>query len=146
MKCESKVSIITVCINEAARIRETAESVVGQTYRDFEWIVQDGGSTDGTLDILKEYMSSITVLLSEKDSGVYDAMNKGISRAKGEYCIFMNGGDYFYDHDVIKRFCRHKRISDICYGAISEIKSSGKERIKFDSEILDLRKHLYSSV
>jgi len=83
-----KFSIITVCFNEAAHIRETCESVVEQSCKDFEWIVVDGGSTDGTLKIVEEYRERITVLISESDNGIYHAMNKGIQRANGEYLIF----------------------------------------------------------
>ena len=83
-----KFSIITVCFNEVAHIRETCEGVVGQSCEDFEWIVVDGGSMDGTVEILEEYREKITVLISESDNGIYHAMNKGIQRANGEYLIF----------------------------------------------------------
>lgn len=97
-----KLSIITICYNEK-EIRRTCESIVKQTWQDFEWIVVDGGSTDGTLDILNEYKERINILISEKDNGIYNAMNKGIKLAKGEWLNFMNGGDCFYDNDALKK-------------------------------------------
>ena len=97
-----KLSIITVCFNEK-EIRRTCESICGQTWQDFEWIVVDGGSTDGTLDILNEYKYRINLLISEKDDGIYDAMNKGILHAKGKWLSFMNGGDCFYDNSVLEK-------------------------------------------
>lgn len=97
-----KLSVITICFNEK-QIRRTCESIVSQTWQDFEWIVIDGGSTDGTLDILAEYKERIDTLVSEKDNGIYDAMNKGIKLAKGEWLSFMNGGDSFYSADVLEK-------------------------------------------
>lgn len=94
-------SIITVCRNECSKIRLTCESVLSQTYKGYEWIVIDGASTDGTLEILEEYKDRIDCLISEDDTGVYNAMNKGISKALGQYLIFMNGGDRFSDAGVM---------------------------------------------
>lgn len=98
-----KLSIITVCLNQARDIARTCESVVRQTWRDFEWIVVDGGSTDGTVDILEQYRSRCAALVSEPDSGVYNAMNKGLARAAGEYVLFLNGGDRLVGDDVLGR-------------------------------------------
>ena len=97
-----KLSVITICYNEK-NIRKTCESIVSQTWQDFEWIVVDGGSTDGTLDILNEYKDRINILISEPDKGIYNAMNKGIKRASGEWLNFMNGGDSFYNKDVLQK-------------------------------------------
>jgi glycosyltransferase involved in cell wall biosynthesis len=96
-------SIITVCLNEAGSIRATCDSICAQSFRDFEWIVIDGGSTDGTLKILEDYEETINFLMSESDHGIYDAMNKGLRRAEGEYVIFMNAGDCFAGLDVLAR-------------------------------------------
>lgn len=95
-------SIITVCFNERDKIRLTCESMVAQTFRDFEWIVIDGGSSDGTLEILRTFESSMATLVSEPDEGIYDAMNKGIKLATGRYLLFMNGGDFFAKNDVLE--------------------------------------------
>ena len=94
-------SIITVCYNEAAHIRETLDSIVRQTCKDYELIVVDGGSTDGTKDILEQYASHFAWWCSEPDKGIYNGMNKGVAHATGEYVIFMNGGDKFYSGDVL---------------------------------------------
>ena len=96
-----RFSVITVCRNEALNIRATCESIISQGFEDFEWIVIDGASTDGTLDILHEYAENIGVLISEPDTGIYDAMNKGAARAAGEYLIFMNGGDRFASTEAL---------------------------------------------
>ena len=97
-----KLSVITICYNEK-NIRKTCESIVGQSWQDFEWIVVDGGSTDGTLDVLNEYRDRIDMLISEPDNGIYNAMNKGIARARGEWLNFMNGGDAFCDKTVLEQ-------------------------------------------
>ena len=110
-----KFLIITVCFNEVTHIRETCESVVGQSCVDFEWIVVDGGSTDRTVEILEEYREKITVLISESDNGIYHAMNKGIQRAKGEYLIFLNGGDSFVDKDILQGV-KDELSADLIYG------------------------------
>jgi glycosyltransferase involved in cell wall biosynthesis len=94
-------SIVTICRNEVDSIRATCDSICTQTFRDFEWMVVDGGSTDGTLEILKEYEGDIHCLISESDSGIYNAMNKGAVNANGKYLIFMNGGDCFASSDAL---------------------------------------------
>lgn len=98
-----KYSIITVNYNNKEGLRKTIESVVSQTCRDYEFIVIDGASTDGSAEVLKEYDSHITYWVSEPDKGVYFAMNKGIAQAKGDYLNFMNSGDCFYYEDVLSR-------------------------------------------
>ncbi|MDR0678536.1 MAG: glycosyltransferase, partial [Holosporaceae bacterium] len=85
---ETLLSVITICYNQPD-IEETCESIVAQTFQDFEWIVIDGGSTDGTLKKLRKYKNRINVFVSEKDEGRYHAMNKGIRYAKGKYLNFL---------------------------------------------------------
>ena len=97
-----KLSIITICYNEP-NIEKTCESIINQTWQDFEWIVIDGGSTDGTLEILNKYKTRINKLISEPDKGIYNALNKGIKFAKGEWLNFMNGGDRFCDNLVLEK-------------------------------------------
>lgn len=91
---QPKVSIITVCLNSANTIRDTIESVINQTYQNIEYIIIDGGSTDGTIDIIREYEPCITKWVSEPDNGIYDAMNKGIKMATGEIIGIVNSDDY----------------------------------------------------
>lgn len=111
-----KYSIITVNYNNQKGLRKTIESVICQTFRDFEYIVIDGGSTDGSTDILKEYDEHITYWVSEPDKGIYNAMNKGIVHAKGEYLNFMNSGDCFYNHEVLEHVNKHQLLQDIIVG------------------------------
>lgn len=98
-----KLSIITINLNNVEGLRRTVDSVVGQIYRDFEWIVVDGGSVDGSLELIEEYSDRITWWVSEPDSGIYNAMNKGILASHGEYLLFLNSGDYLHDRDVLHK-------------------------------------------
>lgn len=96
-----RYSVITINYNNIKGLRHTIDSVVNQTYDNYEYIIIDGGSTDGSLDIIKRYNDYITYWVSEKDRGIYHAMNKGVAQAHGDYCIFMNSGDCFYDREVL---------------------------------------------
>ena len=100
---EKSISIITVCYNAAHLLAKTVESVIEQTYKNIEYIVVDGNSTDNTNDIIAQYRNKISTYLSEPDSGIFDAMNKGISMAKGDLIIFLNAGDYFGDSALISQ-------------------------------------------
>lgn len=111
-----KLSIITINYNNRDGLRKTIESVVNQTYKDFEYIVIDGGSTDGSVDVIKEYTDKIDYWVSEPDKGIYNAMNKGIDVAKGEYLNFMNSGDVFCDIDTIGCVFKGNPNSDIICG------------------------------
>ena len=104
---DKKLSVITICYNIKDEIRRTCESIANQTNHDFEWIVVDGGSTDGTVEILNEYKKHIDVFISEPDKGIYNAMNKGIMQAHGEFLNFMNGGDTFADSNVVADFLNY---------------------------------------
>ncbi|RHJ54940.1 glycosyltransferase family 2 protein [Bacteroides sp. AM10-21B] len=96
-----KISVVTVCYNAADTIERTMLSVLNQTYHDIEYIIIDGGSTDGTVDIIRKYADKIAYWVSEPDKGIYDAMNKGIKVATGEWINFMNAGDIFCDKNVL---------------------------------------------
>lgn len=115
-----KISVITINYNGSIDLERTLRSVVFQKCEDFEYIVIDGGSTDGSLNIINQYKENIDVIISEKDNGVYEAMNKGISFATGDYCIFMNSGDYFYDEFVIENFIKTSPVEDIVSGVCCE--------------------------
>jgi len=95
------VSVVTVVYNGVDVVEETIQSVIQQTYKPIEYIIVDGGSSDGTLDAIIKYKDSIDCLISERDKGIYDAMNKGIAAANGEWVIFMNAGDLLYDNNVL---------------------------------------------
>ncbi|EGR0597522.1 TPA: glycosyltransferase [Vibrio cholerae] len=113
-----KVSIITVCYNSAKTIKDTIESVKSQTYPNIEYIVVDGCSTDSTLDILKDYSDAIDVLLSEKDQGLYDAMNKGLALATGELVGILNSDDVLADHSIIARVVEASKNVEGVYGDV----------------------------
>lgn len=111
-----KFTIITVNYNNRDGLKNTILSVLYQTNKDFEFIIIDGGSTDGSIDVIKQYESHITYWVSEKDNGIYQAMNKGIRQAKGEYLNFMNSGDSFYDANVLDYVDKELDNYDIVVG------------------------------
>lgn len=100
---EIKVSVITICYNNEADIEDTIKSVINQAYPNVEYIIIDGASCDDTLNIIKKYSDKVNKLISEPDSGIYNAMNKGIKSATGDFIIFMNAGDAFYSDDVLEK-------------------------------------------
>ena len=113
----SKISVITVCYNVVDSIEETMLSVLNQTYDNIEYVIIDGGSTDGTVDIIKKYAGKLSYWISESDNGIYDAMNKGIDIATGEYINFMNSGDIFYTNTVIYDVFHSRHTNaEIIYG------------------------------
>lgn len=97
------VSVVTVVYNDCQHIEKTMQSVLGQTYGNVEYIVIDGASTDGTVDLIKNYQEKLAYFTSEKDNGVYYAMNKSIPHIHGEWVIFMNSGDIFNNENVLER-------------------------------------------
>ena len=111
-----KLSVITINYNNCDGLRKTIESVVNQTCTDFEYIIIDGGSTDGSVDLIKEYAGRIDYWVSERDRGCYHAMNKGAKIAQGEYVIFMNSGDSFYTNDVVDAFVQGNPTEDVLCG------------------------------
>lgn len=108
-----KLSIITINYNNADGLYKTAESVRKQTCKQFEWIVIDGGSTDNSVEIIRKYETDISNWVSERDKGIYNAMNKGVSYASGEYCLFLNSGDILFSEDSIKRLLTFDLTADI---------------------------------
>jgi len=111
------ITVITVVFNGEKYLEETIQSVINQTYDNVEYIIIDGASTDGTLDIIKKYAGQIDYWVSEPDGGIYAAMNKGIDVATGEWINFMNAGDHFYVDMTIKNiFMVNKRKYDLLYG------------------------------
>lgn len=125
-----KLSIITVNLNNAEGLRKTIESVVSQTYTDFEYLIIDGGSKDGSVDIIKEYSDKITYWVSEPDKGIYNAMNKGIEKACGDYLLFLNSGDYLFDNKVISNVNNEiKQEDEIIVGNVI-IDYGSKDRVK----------------
>ena len=102
MQNNAKISIVTINYNNPSGLKKTIESVVNQTWKNFEYIIIDGGSTNGDLEIIQYYQDQINYWVSEPDKGVYNAMNKGIKKATGDFIIFMNSGDVFNDNNVLE--------------------------------------------
>lgn len=111
-----KLSIITINLNNREGLQRTIDSVICQTFRDFEWIVIDGGSTDGSRELIEQYADHIAYWVSEPDKGIYNAMNKGIKVAKGEYLQFLNSGDWLYKNTTLGNCFSHNSTADILYG------------------------------
>ena len=111
-----RYSIITINYSDKEGLIRTIKSVINQTSKDFEYIVIDGGSTDGSVDIIKQNADHINYWVSEKDKGVYNAMNKGIAQAKGDYLVFMNAGDCFHTPDILELMCDYQE--DIICGKV----------------------------
>jgi len=122
------ISVITVVYNDEKYLEETIQSVIHQTYVNVEYIIIDGGSTDGTLNIIKKYEDKIDYWVSEKDSGIYDAMNKGINIASGEWINFMNAGDRFYDSKVIEKV--------FSYNVYNEMIIHGRVALNYKSDLI----------
>lgn len=97
-----KLSLITINLNNVLGLRKTIESVVSQTFTGYEYIIIDGGSTDGSVEIIQEFRNKVTYWASEPDEGIYNAMNKGIKVATGEYCLFLNSGDWLLKENVLE--------------------------------------------
>lgn len=115
-----KLSIITINFNNSIGLKKTIESVVNQTYNDFEYIIIDGGSSDESINVIKGYKNSITHWISEPDKGVYDAMNKGIKLATGDYLLMLNSGDYLTSNNVLEKILVNglTKNYDIIYGDV----------------------------
>ncbi|WP_145574017.1 glycosyltransferase family 2 protein [Yersinia alsatica] len=113
-----KVSVITVVYNNVSEIKKTIDSITSQTYKNVEFIVVDGGSDDGTVEIIKNNEDKIYWWCSEQDNGIYDAMNKGVKLATGDFIIFMNAGDTFFNEHSIDNVMSYPAISDydVIYG------------------------------
>ena len=125
------LSIITINFNNCIGLLKTMESVINNQFNNFEYIVIDGGSTDGSKEVIEKYEAKINYWVSEKDAGIYNAMNKGIAKATGEYLLFLNSGDYLKNDTVIKSFFVKKISTDIIYGNLE----MGGRLIKYPSKL-----------
>lgn len=120
------LSVITVVYNNVADIERTMLSVLNQTYKGIEYIVIDGGSTDGTVQVIEKYKDRLAKFISEKDNGIYDAMNKGLALTTGDYVLFMNSADEIYSNDTVANVFATAPDADIYYGETEMIDASGK--------------------
>lgn len=141
----SKISVITVCYNAENEIEKTLLSVIKQTFNNFEYIVVDGKSSDRTMNYINKYSSYITKIISEPDSGIYNAMNKAVHLSSGEYCIFMNAGDTFAGPDVLKQVSNYLNGDfDILIG--NEISTKNGKIVDYSRPPLRITPvHLYRS-
>ncbi len=114
-----KLSIITINYNNLLGLKRTVESVVNQTWREFEYIIIDGGSTDGSAEYIESQSNHIDYWVSEPDKGIYNAMNKGIKVATGEYLLFLNSGDFFFSKEVLKENNSCLKVYDIIYFSLN---------------------------
>lgn len=128
MQLQPTFSIITITYNAVRLVEQTLLNVLSQSYPNIEYIVIDGGSTDGTVDIIRRYESGLAYWVSEPDKGIYDAMNKGLQKATGDYVWFINAGDTLCSSDtvqsVVSRLQKRKALPDIIYG--DEYRGRGK--------------------
>ena len=126
----NKVSVITVVFNDVSNIRATIESFFAQTWAEKEYIIIDGGSTDGTVEIIKEYADRLAFWCSEKDKGIFDAMNKGIDLSVGHFLIFLNAGDTFTSAttlaDIAKQVEGMKELPAVIYGDTDIVNEAGE--------------------
>jgi glycosyltransferase involved in cell wall biosynthesis len=114
-----KVSIVTINFNNVSGLKKTVESVAAQSFKDIEYVIIDGASTDDSINIIKRNKDIVSFFISENDNGIYDAMNKGITNAKGDYLLFLNSGDYLAGPSVMQQFneaLHNKPGFDIYYG------------------------------
>ncbi len=118
MSMQPVVTVVTVCRNNLAALQTTMKSVAAQHYPCMEYIVVDGASDDGTADFLRQYTGRLSQWVSEPDQGIYDAMNKGVAMASGEWVVFMNAGDTFAAADVLCRVFEQPRDADVIYGDV----------------------------
>ncbi len=123
MASQPLISIITVNFNDAAGLEKTTQSVFQQTYPHIEYIIIDGGSTDESKQVIEQVAHKLSYYISEKDTGIYNAMNKGIRKATGEYLLFMNSGDVFTSGDVLNQMVLQNKNKDLVYGDIQWIEN-----------------------
>jgi glycosyltransferase involved in cell wall biosynthesis len=126
-RIDFKISIITVVLNRKDLLEKTIESIISQSNNNFEIVIIDGGSTDGTIEIIKKYSDIIYYWVSEPDKGIYDAMNKGLKSATGDYVWFLNAGDEIYSNDTLQKITSLNILPDVFYGDVGYIDANGKE-------------------
>lgn len=122
-----RLSIITINYNNLKGLKKTIDSVISQTFSDFEWIVIDGGSTDGSCELIEQHQDHFAYWCCEPDKGVYNAMNKGLSHAQGDYVQFLNSGDWLYEDSTLKKVLSQIDSEyDIYYGNMVQVNDSGE--------------------
>jgi glycosyltransferase involved in cell wall biosynthesis len=128
------LAIITINLNNSKGLEKTIQSIIGQKFNDYEYLVIDGASIDGSVELIKSYSQYITKWLSEPDSGIYNAMNKGIQMATSDYCLFLNSGDWLADKNTLQNVFETNPTSDIIAGDI----------YFFDTDLGEIKWHVCS--
>lgn len=142
-----KLSIITINLNNSSGLRKTINSVVEQTFNDYEYLIIDGGSNDGSVEIIKEYKKNITYWISEPDKGIYNAMNKGIIKSSAEYLLFLNSGDFLFDEKVLESvFNLDSYGSHILYGDYVIVYRDFSKNVSFNKIKINLEFLYYSNL
>ena len=143
-----KLSVITINLNNAVGLQKTINSVICQSFTDFEYIIIDGGSNDNSREIISQFSEKINNWVSETDSGIYNAMNKGIIQATGEYCFFLNSGDYLVDANVLESVYKDDPSEEILFGNLYVTKGGktigkiyGKQALTFSDIYSNTVKH-----
>ena len=131
------LSIITINYNNKEGLQKTIDSVICQTWTDYEWIVIDGGSTDGSKELIEQYQQLFAYWCSEPDKGVYNAMNKGVDHAIGDYLLFLNSGDCLHERTVLDQVLSQAMVDDIVYGSLNFV-SSNSQKVFHYPEMLSL--------
>lgn len=140
-----KLSIITVNLNNREGLQKTIDSVVSQSFKDFEWIVIDGGSTDGGKELIEQYAELFSYWVSEPDKGIYNAMNKGIKASHGDYLLFLNSGDYLFESTTLEKVVQSGLDADVVYGNIVVDKGKTKEVCK-NPDMVTLGTFVYETI
>ncbi len=138
-----KITVITVCYNEKEKIKDTILSVVNQDYANFEYLIIDGNSDDGTVELSSKILQKINKsarVISEKDTGIYNAMNKGVNLANGDFIVFMNAGDSFYSASTLRVLAEKTEGYDIVYGNHCIVRGE-KAKIIHAEEVANIVKH-----
>lgn len=147
MSADVKISVVTVCFNSVKTVEQAIKSVISQGHKNIEYIIIDGGSTDGTLDIIKKYEQYISYWVSEPDHGIYDAMNKGIKVATGDLIAFLNSDDWYFV-DALERVAQMYATTrgNVIYGDMAVADSSGKDLKLLSCKDADFSRILYETV
>lgn len=141
-----KFSIVTINYNNKIGLQRTIDSVVNQTFSDLEWIIIDGGSTDGSKELIEKYASFLSYWCSEEDRGIYNAQNKGIKRATGEYLLFLNSGDFLANDEVLKDVNGLGENADFILGNIIVREDDGTYLWDIKEEMLSARQFFWGTL
>jgi glycosyltransferase involved in cell wall biosynthesis len=139
-------SVVTVCYNAELFLEKTLKSVFDQSCQDFEYLIIDGESTDGTMDIVGKYRGRFSVVVSEPDAGLYDAMNKAIELVSGSFVLFLNAGDYFADNSIleqVKACADENECASLIYGDYIVYRDSHEKRINCQKAVVSIKRDFY---